>query len=230
MSRDDPSSVTAVVRRRRSVRAFSDRPVDPELLRQILDTARFSPSGGNLQPWHVIVLGGEALAGLKAVMRTRLENPRAPNEGAEYPIYPAQLREPYRSRRFQCAEDMYATMGISRADKDARYAFIAGNFQFWNAPVGLFFCVDRDMGGPQWSDLGMYIQTVMLLAVEAGLDCCAQEAWTHWYRTVGDYLRLPSERMMFCGLALGYRDDSHPVNQLRTARAPLHEIVEFRGL
>jgi nitroreductase len=86
------------------------------------------------------------------------------------------------------------------------------------------------MGGPQWSDLGMLIQTIMLLAREAGLHSCAQEAWTNWHRTVGDFLQLPPQRMLFCGLALGYRDESHPVNRLRTDRAPLDEFVQFRGV
>ncbi len=183
-----------------------------------------------MQPWHIVVLGGGELARLKAIMRDKLADPRAAGDGAEYDIYPRELGEPYRSRRFKCGEDMHRTMGIARENKDARYAFIAGNFQFWNAPVGMFFCVDRNMGRPQWSDLGMLIQTVMLLAVEAGLHSCAQEAWTNWHKTVGEFLALPPQRMLFCGLALGYRDESHPVNRLRTERAPLSEIVEFRGL
>jgi nitroreductase len=222
-------SVTDAVLSRMSARAFTDQPVDPALLRRILETARHSPSGGNVQPWHIVVLGGTELASFKALMRERLNDPRSPGDGPEYPIYPKDLGEPYRSRRFKCGEDMHGTMGIARENKDARYRFIAGNFQFWNAPVGMFFCVDRNMGGPQWSDLGMLIQTIMLLAREAGLHSCAQEAWTNWHKTVAGFLQLPPERMLFCGLALGYRDESHPVNRLRTDRAALEEFVQFRG-
>ena len=94
----------------------------------------------------------------------------------------------------------------------------------------MFFTVDRRMGPPQWSDLGMYIQTFMLLAKEAGLDSCPQEAWTLWHRTVADFIGLPEERMLFCGLALGYADPEHPVNRLRTERTPLEDFVVFRGI
>lgn len=224
-------TVTEAVATRMSARAFTDQPVDAALLRRILDVARRCPSGGNVQPWHVTVLAGAELAHFKGIMRDRLAaDPRGVGDGPEYAIYPKDISEPYRSRRFKCGEDMHGTMGITRENKAARYAFIAGNFQFWNAPIGMFFTVDRQMGPPQWSDLGMLIQTVMLLAREAGLHSCPQEAWTNWHRTVGDFLQLPPERMLFCGLALGYRDETHPVNRLVTDRAPLEEFVEFRGL
>jgi len=140
------TTVTDAVLSRMSARAFTDQPVDSALVRRILTTARQSPSGGNVQPWHVIVLGGEELARLKAIMRDKLADPRAKGDGPEYPIYPRELGEPYRSRRFKCGEDMHGTMNISREDKASRYAFIAGNFQFWNAPVGMFMLIDRQLG------------------------------------------------------------------------------------
>jgi len=121
-------------------------------------------------------------------------------------------------------------MGIGRDDKNARVMFLAGNFQFWGAPVGIFFSIDRRMGPPQWSDLGMYIQTFMLLAREAGLDSCPQEAWTLWHRTVADFIGLPESQMLFCGLALGHADPAHPVNRLRTERAQLEEFAVFHGI
>ncbi len=224
-----PLSVTEAVARRGSKRAFLDTPVPAPVVRAILDKAQRSPSGGNLQPWVVHVLGGEELVRFKARLRER----RASNpfgEGPEYPIYPESLVEPYRARRGQCAEDMYATMGIPRENKAARLDFIAGNFDFWNAPVALFICIDRRLGATQWVDLGLYLQTVMLLACEAGLDTCAQEFWTLWHKTVAEFLSLPEHLMPFCGLAMGYADPSHPVNTLRTARAPLEESVIFHGL
>jgi nitroreductase len=213
-------SVTEALETRMSARAFTDQPVDALLVREILEKARRSPSGGNVQPWHVTVLGGAELAKFKSIMRERLAaDPRGAGDGPGYYIYPKDMSEPYRSRRFKCGEDMHGTMGIARDNKAARYAFIAGNFQFWNAPIGMFFTIDRQMGPPQWSDLGMFI-----------LHSCPQEAWTNWHKTVGEFLALPPQRILFCGLALGYRDESHPVNRLRTDRAPLEEFVEFRGL
>lgn len=228
-SDDKAGTVSEAVDSRIAMRAFRDAPVAGELLRRLLAAAARSPSGGNLQPWHVYVLGGEELARFKALMQERLRaNPRG--DGPGYDIYPPELGEPYRARRGKCGEDMYASMGIPREDKAARIAFIAGNFQFWNAPVGMFFCLDKQMGPPQWSDLGMYIQTLMLLAREAGLHSCPQEAWTLWHKTVGEYLGLPANQQLFCGLALGYADHEHPVSRVRTERAPLEEFVTLKGI
>jgi nitroreductase len=221
-------NVTDAVASRMSCRAFLPTPVSEATVRAILDAARQAPSGGNLQPWRVYALAGEPLKELLSLVRASMRtHPRG--EGAEYEIYPTALWEPYRTRRFKCGEDMYATIGVSREDKLARLLQFARNYEFFGAPVGLFFCLDRRMGPPQWSDLGMYMQSVMLLAREHGLHTCAQEAWSAWYRTVGEFLHLPPELMLFSGMALGYRDDSAPINTLKTDRAPLEEIAELHG-
>jgi nitroreductase len=221
-------NVSDALATRMSCRAFLPTPVPEATVRAILEAATRSPSGGNLQPWRVYALAGEPLEEFVALVRSRLPtNPRG--EGSEYDIYPTGLWEPYRSRRFECGEDMYATIGVAREDKLARLLQFARNFEFFGAPVGLFFCIDRRMGPPQWSDLGMYMQSVMLLAREHGLHTCAQEAWSMWYRTVGEFLGLPPELMLFSGMALGYRDESAPINTLQTDRAPLAECAEMRG-
>jgi len=176
----------------------------------------------------VHVLTGTPLAELVAIVRGKLPtHPRG--EGSEYDIYPRELWEPYRSRRFKCGEDLYATINVTREDKLARLLQFARNYQFFGAPVGLFFFIDRQMGPPQWSDLGMYMQSVMLLAREHGLDTCAQEAWSVWYHTVSEFLQAPPQLMLFSGMALGYRDESAPINKLRTDRAPLEEFATLRG-
>jgi nitroreductase len=221
-------NVTEAIESRMSCRAFLPTPVPVATVRAILETARRAPSGGNLQPWRVYALAGEPLAQLLAAVRGKLFlHPRG--EGSEYDIYPAGLGEPYRSRRYKCGEDMYATIGVTREDKVARLRQFAQNYALFGAPVGLFFFIDRQMGPPQWSDLGMYMQTVMLLAREHGLHTCAQEAWSVWYRTVGECLAAPPELMLFSGMALGHRDESAPINRLRTDRAPLEEFAELRG-
>lgn len=221
-------NVTDAVESRMSCRAFLPTPVPEATVREILDAARRAPSGGNLQPWRVYALAGEPLAQLLAQVRGKLfSHPRG--QGAEYSIYPASLGEPYRSRRFKCGEDMYATIGVPREDKPARLRQFAQNYAFFGAPVGLFFYIDRQMGPPQWADLGMYMQTVMLLARERGLHTCAQEAWSVWYPTIGAFLQVPPELMLFSGMALGHRDESAPINRLRTDRAPVEEFAELRG-
>lgn len=222
-------TVTEAIESRISTRAFRDTPVSGAVLRRILDTARRSPSGGNLQPWHVWALGGEELARFKETIRTKLEaNPFG--EGMEYDIYPPKLKEPYRSRRFQCGEDLYATISVAREDKEGRLRQFARNFDFFGAPAALFFAIDRQMGPPQWSDVGMFLQSIMLLAREHGLHTCPQEAWAMWAPTVRETLAIPEELMIFCGMGIGFMDTSHPINTLRTQRAPLEEIATFVGI
>ena len=222
-------NVSEAIASRHSVRAFLDRPVDKELVISLLERARWAPSGGNLQPWRVHVLGGEKLVGFKTVIRSKLlEHPVG--EGGEYHIYPPKLKEPYRSRRYVCGEELYASIGIARDDKFGRLLQLAKNFSFFGAPVGMFFTIDRSMQEGQWSDLGMFIQTLMLLAREEGLHTCAQEAWSVWPKTIAEFLDIPGEYMLFCGLALGYKDESQAINGWRTARAPLEEFVEWHGL
>jgi nitroreductase len=213
---------------RMSCRAFLPDPVPEATLRQILEAAGRAPSGGNLQPWYVDVLTGAPLAALLARVQPLIAQ-YPMGYTPEYPVYPSPLGEPYRTRRFQNGEDLYATIGVKRADLRARLRQFARNFVAFDAPVVLFICIDRGMGSAQWSDVGMYMQSVMLLAREYGLHTCAQESWSGWYREVAEAIQLPAERMLFSGIALGYRDESAPVNRLRTSRVPLTEFATFRG-
>lgn len=221
-------SVSEAIDSRMSCRAFLDRPVPRQTIVSMLETAKRAPSGGNLQPWIVQVLTGAPLKKLLGLIRDKLAHAPA-GEGAEYEIYPPHLHDPYRSRRFKCGEDMYATIDVSRDDKLARGRQFARNYALFGAPVGLFFMVDRRMGPPQWADIGMFMQNLMLLAREYGLHTCPQEAWAMWRVTVGRFLHLPPEQMLFCGMALGYRDEDAPINTLRTDRAALDEFAVLRG-
>jgi nitroreductase len=220
--------VRDAVASRFSCRAFLPTPVPLSTVREILTRAARAPSGGNLQPWRVHALAGAVLENLKARIRPYApDNPRG--EGAEYQVYPSPLKEPYYSRRFQVGADLYRAIGIPREDRPARYRQYARNFEFFGAPVGLLFTIDRSMGAPQWSDLGMYIQTVMLLARVHGLHTCSIEAWTHWHKTASAFLALPAEEMVFCGMALGYADPAAPINGWRSTREDLDGFANFSG-
>jgi nitroreductase len=219
-------NVTDAVRSRMSCRAFLDTPVPLGTLREILDIAKQAPSGGNLQPWQVHVLAGQALREFVGLIRSKLPS-QPQGEGTEYAVYPANLKEPYRSRRYQCGEDLYATIAVGREDKLRRLAQFARNYEFFGAPAAMFFVIDRIMGADQWADVGMFMQNVMLLARERDLHTCPQESWASWHRSVTEFLGLPPEHMLFCGMAIGYRDDSAPINRLRTARVPLEEFARF---
>jgi nitroreductase len=222
-------NVSEAVASRISCRAFLDTPVPAATLRAILDAARHTPSGGNLQPWRVYALAGGPLDELRALVRAQvMANPRGDGTH-EYDIYPPGLGEPYRTRRFKAGEDLYATLGIPREDKMSRLLQLARNYDFFGAPVGLFFYLDRSLGPPQWSDVGMYMQTVMLLAREHGLHTCAQEIWSLVPATVGKCLGVPANLMLFSGMALGHADTAHPINSLRTERAALDEFAILKG-
>jgi|SRR5690349_9069064 nitroreductase len=222
-------NVSEAVTSRKSVRQFLSTPVPPDAIRRVLATAARSPSGGNLQPWHIHVVGGDALARLKHIMRERVAD--APDgEEMEYNVYPPRLHSPYRERRFQVGEDLYRSIGVARENRPARLAQFARNFTFFDAPLALFCTVDRRMGPPQWADLGMFMQTVMLLLREEGLHSCPQECWAQYPRTIGAFLDLPADRMLFSGMAIGYEDTDAAINQWRSQRTPLDEFAQFIGV
>jgi len=208
-------NVTEAVASRSSIRAFADTPVDNALFKTLLQQSARAATGGNLQPWRVFVLNGEVMPRFKAFLATQTE-PETP----AYAIYPQPLVEPYRSSRFKVGEDMYALLGIPREDKAARFGHLARNFDFFDAPAGFFLFVDKNMGPPQWADLGMFLQNFMLLAKEAGLDTCAQEAWANRPLSVSQFVGAGDELMLFCGMAVGYRDPEAPINTLVSDREP----------
>ena len=219
--------VTEAIAARRSVRGFLDAPVDPTLLHELAVKASRAATGGNLQPWHIAIVQGEAMTRLKATMAEKLA--AGATEQPAYDIYPKDLTAPYRDRRFAVGEAMYAELGIPRDDKAARRDWFARNFAFFGAPAAYFCTVDRRMGPPQWSDLGMYLQNLMLLAVDAGLATCPQECWAMYPGTLGPFLAIPEDRMLFCGMAIGYEDKDAPVNRLRTERADTSEWLTTIG-
>ncbi|MET1077277.1 MAG: nitroreductase [Pseudomonas sp.] len=221
-------SVSDALKNRISTRAYLPTPVAAATVRALLDTARWSPSGGNLQPWKVLVVANEAKAQLERLaVETLLKNPLG--EVGDHPIYPAGLSEPYRSRRFKVGEDLYALLGIPREDKAARLRSMARNFQFFGAPVGVFFIIDRSMGHGQWAHLGMFMQSLALLAEEQGLATCLQEAWGMLRDRLHRHFALPDNELVYCGMALGYADASAAVNQMRSERAPVEDFARFSG-
>jgi nitroreductase len=214
-------TVSEAVRRRKSVRAFLPDPVADETIADLLRAASRAPSGGNVQPWRIFVINGESMERFRSFAADR------PIEPPAYDIYPAGLTEPYRTSRYKVGEDMYATLGIDRDDKAGRLAQFAKNMEFFGAPAAIFCFIDRQMGPPQWSDLGMFLQTFMLLAQEAGLDTCPQEAWAVREQTVREFVRAPDELRIFCGVAIGHADWDAPINALVTEREPLDVFATF---
>tara|TARA_B110000003_G_scaffold274146_1_gene313379 strand:- start:643 stop:1296 length:654 start_codon:yes stop_codon:yes gene_type:complete len=215
-------NVTEAVLSRSSIRAFLHKPVSDELLKLLLEKSSRAASGGNLQPWKIFVINNSTMKDFLVFQNNWTE----PEEPA-YEIYPPKLKEPYRTSRFELGEQMYELLGIGREQKDARIAQVMENFRFFGAPCAIFCFVDRQMGPPQWSDLGMFLQTFMLLAKEVGLDTCAQEAWSMKHDSVSKFVKAEDNDMLFCGMAIGYQDDSAVVNSLKSERRPLKEWAKF---
>jgi len=215
-------NVTDAVKARKTTRDFLADPIDDAVIAELLTTASRAPSGGNLQPWRIWVINGESMQ----AFRQHMAGAERPTE-MEYDVYPPKLWDPYRTRRFSVGEQMYATLGIEREDKAGRLAQFARNMDFFGAPASLFCFIDRGMGPPQWSDLGMFLQTFMLLAEEAGYQTCPQEAWSAAHTQVRSFTGAPEELMLFCGVAIGKANPDAAINSLVSERAPIEEFATF---
>jgi nitroreductase len=221
-------TVTEAVATRRSVRQFLDRPVDRSVLERVLEKARNAPSGGNVQPWNAIVLTGEPLARLtEAILAKAASEPMG--AGFEYDIYPPGLEGRYEAQRRAVGHAMFESVGLAREDKLGRIAQMAQNWTSFGAPVQLFTYTRKYMGPPQWSDMGMWLQTVMLLLREEGLDSCPQEIWARYGEFMKVQLAIDDEHIFFCGMAIGYRDPAAPINTFPVPRVALTETVAFQG-
>ncbi|PHR15819.1 MAG: nitroreductase family protein [Sphingopyxis sp.] len=222
-------NVTEAVTSRRSIRQFLDKPVDRATLEQILKTAQRSPSGGNTQPWSAVIVGGDALKDITAKIKEKTKT--APmGENMEYAIYPKDLDGRYEEQRRAVGRDMFESIGLAREDSAGRVAQMAKNWDSFGAPVQLFTYTRKYMGPPQWSDMGMWLQTVMLLLREAGLDSCAQEIWAMYGSYMRELLGIDDEHIFFCGMAIGYRDPDAPINNFAVPRIRLDQAIEIRGL
>jgi len=215
-------SVSEAVEKRKSIRSFIDKPVSDEIIKKILEKASRSPSGGNLQPWKIYILNGQSMNEFLLFQKDWKGT-----DQPEYPIYPSKLKEPYRTSRFEVGEQLYGSIGIEREDKEARYNQMLENFNFFGAPAALFCFIDRQMNQPQWSDLGMFLQTFMLLAQEEGIDTCAQESWSLKQKLVSEFVSAEADLMLFCGMAIGYKEMSAPINNYQTKRRNIDEWVTF---
>lgn len=214
--------VSEAINSRKSIRDFLNTSVDNDLLKSLLQIASRAPSGGNIQPWKIFVLNNQ-------IMKDFLifEENWTGDQIQDYEIYPPNLKEPYRTNRYELGEQMYSLLDIPREDKTARLQQVMKNFNFFGAPAGLFCFVDRQMGPPQWSDLGMFLQSFMLLAKEAGLDTCAQESWSIRSSSVSSFVNAGEELMLFCGMAIGYKNPDAVINNLYSERQPLEEWAHF---
>jgi len=220
--------VDAAITSRRSIRAFLPDPVPRAQIEEILRVAARAPSGTNTQPWKVHVLTGAALRALSAQIHAILADPqRLALCKDEYSYYPEKWVEPYLARRRKVGWDLYGLLGIGRADKDRIQAQQARNFDFFDAPVGLIFSIDRVMAQGSWLDYGMFLQNLMVAARARGLDTCPQAAFIQFHELLRDRLGIGADHAIVCGMSLGYADMSRIENSLVTEREPLEHFVQF---
>ena len=226
-----PASLSAIeaVRTRRSIRAFTAEPVPRATVEAILEVASRAPSGTNIQPWRVYAVAGAPRDALVAELMAAHFDPADAQADHEYAYYPAEWREPYLSRRRKVGWDLYGILGIARGDKAAMARQIARNYDFFGAPVGLFFTLDRRMEVGSWLDLGMFMQNVMVVARGLGLDTCPQQAFARYRRIVRRHLAIPDAEILVSGMALGHADPDAPENRLVTERVPVADFTRFQG-
>lgn len=228
MSTSEQQAVDAAITSRRSIRAYLPQPVPRAELEQILQVAGRAPSGTNTQPWKVYVLEGERKQALSdAILALHNDPERARQHTEEYAYYPREWVAPFIDRRRKVGWDLYALLGLTRENKAGMAAQHGKNYDFFGAPVGLIFTIDRIMAQGSWLDYGMFLQNVMVAARGRGLDTCPQAAFTQYHRVIAAQLQLPANEMVVCGMALGYADMSQIENSLITERMALDEFVKF---
>ncbi len=217
-------AVDHVMSKRRSVRAFLPEKVSDRMIDDLLQVAARAPSGTNTQPWRVHVLKGATLGRLVDGVCAAFDAADG-THNPEYDYYPPEFFEPYLGRRRKVGWDLYSLIGIVKGDGVRMKAQHRKNFEFFGAPVGLMFTIDRRLGQGSWLDYGMFLQNVMLAAEARGLATCPQAAWIDYHRIIAEQLQLPPNEQVVCGMALGYADLDAPENSLVSQRAALSEFV-----
>ena len=211
---------------RRSVRGYLPTPVPRETIEDILMLGARAPSGTHIQPWHVYVTSGAVRQQISAaIIAARADHSQAHQD--EYAYYPSQWREPYLGRRRSLGKRLYGHLGIPREDKAGMERHFQRNYEFFGAPVGLFFAIDRDLAVGSWLDFGMFLQGVMLAARVHGLHTCPQAAFAQYHRVIAPLIGMPAEQMLVCGMSLGHEDPAEPGNRLRSEREPVAAFTRF---
>lgn len=221
--------VDRVISQRFANRFFSDKPVGIEVVKAILNVARFAPSGGNTQPWRVYVLGGAEKQALSDAMIAEHEA-RPGAHKAEYNYYPDDLPDLYRQRKSDWGTNFYGFLGIRQDDEKARLRQTGRNFLFFDAPVGLLFTIDRTLGMGSWIDLGMFLQNVMVCAKARGLDTCPQESVSRYHMLMRQHLPIGDNELVVCGMSMGFANKARLPGKRTINRIPLEEFASFHGL
>ena len=225
---DQIAAVDAAITTRRSLRAFLPTTVPRETIEQILTVASRAPSGTNTQPWKVYVLTGHAKDELSRKILAAHNDPvERAKHADEYDYYPTEWKSPFIDRRRKVGWDLYGLLGIAKTDKARMHAQHGRNYEFFDAPVGLMFTIDRVLRQGSWLDYGMFLQSVMVAARGRGLDTCPQAAFMQFHRIIGEHIGYPANEQLVCGMSLGYADPAAIENTLVTERDPVGAFARF---
>ena len=232
MNTEQVRLVDEAITSRHSVRAFLDTPVDPQTIKDILTVASRAPSGTNVQPWKVYVVTGQKRAEMiDRVCAAQIELLQKPELAAQYQetfaYYPETWISPFIDRRRANGWGLYGLLGIQKGEKEKMAAQQLRNFQLFDAPVALYFTVNKIMGIGSKMDISMMLQNVMVAAKARRLDTCPQAAWNHFHPIVLDILGAPEDEELVCTIALGYADPDHIVNTFITPREPVENFTVF---
>ena len=220
--------VDAAITTRRSLRAFLPTPVPRETIAAILNVAARAPSGTNTQPWNVYVLTGDARAELsRKIMAAHNDPEERAKHTDEYAYYPTEWKSPFIDRRRKVGWDLYSLLGIAKTDKARMHAQHGRNYDFFGAPVGLMFTIDRIMQQGSWLDYGMFLQSIMVAARGRGLDTCPQAAFMQFHRIITAHIGAPENEQLVCGMSLGHADPTAVENTLVTEREPVAGFTRF---
>jgi len=217
--------ISEALQQRRSVRAFLDKDVEEEKINAILSAASHAPSGANMQPWQVAVVSGETKKTLQAQIEKSFRKGERGN--ADYQYYPKSWVNPYKRRRIHCGRQMYDTLQIARRDKQSRLDQWAANYRSFDAPVMLLFFMDASMQTGAYLDNGMFLQSIMLAALDQGLATCTQASLSDYPEIIKDTLGYPRETLLLCGMALGYEDREAAINSYRTPREESSSFTRY---
>ena len=227
----DAAAIRAVdeaITSRHSIRGFLPTLVPRETIEAILAVAARAPSGTNTQPWHVCILSGESLKSLSRRLVAAYDDPvERARHTEEYAYYPTEWRSPFIDRRRKVGWDLYGLLGIAKTDKARMHAQHRRNYEFFGAPVGFMFTIDRIMRQGSWLDFGMFLQNVMVAARGRGLDTCPQAAFTPFHRLITEAIGIPDDQQLVCGMSLGVRDPAAIENTLVTEREPVGSFARF---
>jgi len=218
-------NILDALQQRKSVRAFLDKNVEVEKINTILSTASHAPSGANIQPWQVAVVSGKT----KKKLQTQIEKDfRDGKRGpADYQYYPKEWNNPYKLRRINCGQQMYSSLKIARSEKHRKRDQWAANYRSFDAPVMLLFFMDATMETGSYLDYGMFLQSIMLAALDQGLATCTQAALADYPEIIKTALNYPKDSVLLCGMALGYEDKEAPINSYRTPREKTDSFTRY---